>query len=89
MEPLRKILYKFFLLIYTIVASVLLGGLAGFLVIYPLLQVLFDTLGSDYKYDQMIHYVVYAFVIFAIGYCLHVNWKRYIGHMQKETLKHI
>ena len=89
MERLWKTLYKCFLLIYTVIASVLLGGLAGFLVLYPFLQILFDKLGSDYRYDQMIHYFVYAFVMCAIGYCFHFNWKRYISHTQEEGLKHI
>jgi hypothetical protein len=87
MEHLWKTLHKCFLLIYTVVASVILGGLAGFLVLYPLLQILFDKLGSNYRYDQMIHYFVYAFVMCAIGYCFHYNWKRYISHTQKELVK--
>ena len=87
MERLWKTLYKCFLLIYTVIASVLLGGLAGFLVLYPFLQILFDKLGSDYRYDQMIHYFVYAFVMCAIGYCFHFNWKRYISNTQKEVVK--
>ena len=59
MSHIKDTLYKIFLLMYTIVASVLLGGLAGFLVIYPLLQLLFGQLGGNYQYDQMIHYFVY------------------------------
>ena len=86
MKLFKKTVYKFFLLIYTVVASVMLGGLAGFLVIYPFLQIIFGQLGDNYEYDQMIHYFVYAFVILAIGYCFHINWKRYIMHTQKEAI---
>ena len=86
MPHIKDTLYKFFLFIYIVVASVLLGGLAGFLVIYPLLQVLLGQLGENYRYDQMIHYFVYAFVLCAISYCFHINWKRYISHTQKDTV---
>jgi len=85
MQLLKKIAYKFFLLTYTVIASLLLGGFAGFLVIYPFLQILFGQLGDNYQYDQMIHNFVYVFVIFAICYCFQINWKRYIRHMQKVS----
>jgi len=86
MKMFNKTVYKFFLLLYAVVASVLLGGLAGFLVIYPFLQILFGQLGDNYRYDQMIHYFVYAFVFCAICYCFHINWKRFTSHIQKDTV---
>jgi biotin transporter BioY len=89
MKLLSMSIYKFFLLIYIVIASVMLGGVAGFLVIYPFLQILFGQLGDNFQYDQMIHNFVYAFVMCAISYCFHINWKRYIRHIQTKVVNHI
>ncbi|UCH80906.1 MAG: hypothetical protein JSW20_14390 [Nitrospiraceae bacterium] len=78
------VIHRCFLLVYTVVASVLLGGLIGFLLVYPFLQILFDALGNEYKYDQMIHYFVYFIVILSIGYCFQINWKRFQKHTRKK-----
>ncbi len=73
---------------YAIISSIFLGGLVGFLIVYPFLQILIDKLGINYGYDdpQWIHYLIYAIVVLFIIIFICFNKRRYVKHVQIKKL---
>jgi ABC-type phosphate transport system permease subunit len=84
----RKRAFRYLLLLYAVVSSVFLGGFIGFLIIYPFLQVLFDTLGIFYSVDDppWVNYMIYAMVLISIAVCMMINRRRYLKHIKQKGL---
>ncbi|MBI5740712.1 MAG: hypothetical protein HZA16_08320 [Nitrospirae bacterium] len=80
-------IYKYLLLVYALTSGVFLGGLTGFLIIYPVLQIVFDRLGINYGYDEprWINYLIYSIVVLTIAVFVFINWRRYLRHLRKRT----
>jgi hypothetical protein len=83
---MKKTIYKYLLLAYALLSSIFLGGLIGFLIIYPFLQILSDKLESNYGYDstQALNYLVYPMVILTILVFMYINLKRYLKYVRKQ-----
>ena len=81
-----KAIYKYLLLAYAFLSSIFLGGLIGFLIIYPFLQILSDKLESSYGYNstQALNYLVWPVVILSILVFMYINWKRYLRYIKKR-----
>ena len=83
---MKKAIYKYLLLAYALLSSIFLGGLFGFLIIYPFLQILSHKLEISYGYDstQALNYLVYPVVILTILVFMYVNVKRYLKYVREQ-----
>lgn len=76
---MNKVFYKYLLLAYAVVSSVFLGGLIGFLIINPIMQIVLDR----YGYYELRW--VYLAVILSIVIFMYINWKRYLRHLREKN----
>ena len=85
---INKTVYRYLLVAYALISSLFIGALTGFIILYPFLQILFDTLGIRYGYDasQTFDFSIYSMVIISTSICLYINRKRYVKHVQKRNL---
>jgi len=85
---MNRRLHKYLLFAYALFSSVFLGGLIGFLVIYPMLQILFDKLGINYGYNapRWVDYLVFVSITLSIVIFIYVNWKRYLKQLRRKDL---
>jgi len=77
---MNRRLYKYLLFAYAISSSIFLGGLIGFLVINPILQIVLEKRGY---YELRWAYLA---VVLSIAAFMYINWKRYVGHLRKKNL---
>ncbi len=84
MEFSIKTVYKYLLFVYALLSSVFLGGMVGFLIIYPFLQILLD--GFSYGKSEWVNYSVYFIVALSISVFFYINIKRYSAQVRRRGL---
>lgn len=77
---IKKTIFKYLLLIYAFTSSIFLGGLIGFLIINPILQIVLE------KYGYYETRWTYLAVLLSIAIFMYINWKRYLRHLRKKNL---